>query len=84
MRNIQKNLYGCCFNLTLSDNSHFTGRILLLERSPDAARIATNKWLRTKRPWRSDDHDKRTARAGGVESGELLTEFGISVSLAND
>jgi hypothetical protein len=25
MSNIQKNLYGCYFDITLSDNSHFTG-----------------------------------------------------------
>jgi len=83
MGNIQKNLYGCYFDITLSDNSHFTGQILLLAQSPDAARASTNKWLRTKRPWRSYKDDIRTATAGGVESEELLTRFGFSVSLAN-
>ncbi len=81
--NTQKNLYACYFDLTLSDNSHFTGQILLLARSPYAARAATNEWLRTRRPWRSDENDLRTVTAGGVESEELLTEFGVSVSLAN-
>jgi hypothetical protein len=82
--NTQKNLYGCYFDLTLSDNSHFTGQILLLARSPDAARASTNEWLRTERPWRSDEDDMRIVTAGGAESEELLTEFGVSVSLTND
>ena len=81
--NTQKNLYCCYFDLTLSDNSHFTGQILLLARSPYAARASTNEWLRTKRPWHSDEGDMRTVTAGGVESEELLTEFGVSVSLVN-
>jgi hypothetical protein len=81
--NTQKNLYACYFHLTLSDSSHFTGQILLLARSPYAARACTNEWLRTKRPWRSDAHDIRTMTVGGVESEELLTEFGVSVSLVD-
>jgi hypothetical protein len=83
MSNIQKNLYGCYFDITLSDSRHFTGRILLLAQSPDAARASTNKWLRTKRPWRSYEDDMRTVTAGGVEFGELLTSFGVSISRAN-
>ena len=83
MSNTQKNLYACYFDLTLSDNSHFTGQILLLAQSFYAARASTNEWLRTKRPWRSDQHDIRTVTAGGVESEELLTEFGVSVSLVD-
>jgi hypothetical protein len=81
--NTQKNLYACHFDLTLSDNSHFTGQILLLARSPYVARASTNNWLRTKRPWRSNEDDTRTVRAGGIESEEVLTEFGVSVSLVN-
>ena len=83
VNNTQKTLYACYFDLTLSDNSHFTGQIFLLARSPDAARASTNEWLRTKRPWRSDEDDMRIMTAGGVESEELLTEFGVSVSLAS-
>jgi hypothetical protein len=79
-----KNLYGCYFDLTLSDNSHFTGQLLLLAQNSDAARAATNQWLRTKHPWRSDEDDIRTVAAGGVESEQLLTCFGFSVSLTND
>ena len=69
MSNTQKNLYACCFDLMLSDNSHFTGQILLLAQSPYAARASTNEWLRTKRPWRSDEHDIRTVTAGGCRIG---------------
>ena len=83
VNNTQKTLYACYFDLTLSDNRHFTGQILLLARSPYAARASAKEWLRTKRPWRSDEDDMRAVTAGGVESEELLTEFGVSVSLAN-
>jgi hypothetical protein len=65
---IQKNLYGCGFDLTLSDNSHFTGQLLLLTQNSDAARASTNEWSRTKCPWRSDEDDMRTVTGGGVES----------------